>query len=327
VRRLDTANRSFFVLLGVALGPYLLLGLFGCGILSVAGYRYATQGSPGLNAPAWPALGFLAITATGTVFGLLSLWRQRRATLRLAAFVQRHRLPLDDTVAGAAAREGVARIDVVDTDDPFSFTYGLLAPRVAVSRALVDGVDEEELQAVLVHERYHVRNLDPLKVVVARAVPSAFFFLPALRHLLHRYLAGRELAADRSAMRACGRGPLAAALYKVVAGPSSVSLGAAAAIGGPELLDVRLAQLEAGNEPPLPAIPRLSLAMTAAGVALMAAGLTFTVVLIGGAMPMNGSPMNSPLDVVGGVLCGGVWVVAAVALYRRLGGRHSSPTT
>ena len=32
--------------------------------------------------------------------------------------------------------------------------------------------------AVLEHERYHVRNLDPLKVMLARGVPAMFFYLP-----------------------------------------------------------------------------------------------------------------------------------------------------
>lgn len=88
-----------------------------------------------------------------------------------------------------------------------SFAYGVLTPRVAVSRGLLKGVSDDELRAVLEHERYHVCNLDPLKVVLVQALSAAFFFLPALDSLRARYLAGRELAADRRAVRACGAGP------------------------------------------------------------------------------------------------------------------------
>lgn len=38
------------------------------------------------------------------------------------------------------------------------------------------------------HERHHVCNLDPLKVVLVQALSSAFFFLPALDSLRARYL-------------------------------------------------------------------------------------------------------------------------------------------
>src|SRR6478672_10137934 len=38
----------------------------------------------------------------------------------------------------------------------------VLTPRVAVSRGLLEGVSDDELRAVLEHERYHVCNLDPV---------------------------------------------------------------------------------------------------------------------------------------------------------------------
>ena len=323
--RLDTANRSFFLLLVVALAPYLLLGLLSCGVLSMAAFRFATDGSPGWGVAAWPAVGFLVASAMGGVVGLRSLWRQRRATIDLARFVEAHRVPTDDTVGRVAAAERVPRVQVVDVDEPFSFTYGIRQPRVGLSQGLLAAVDEPELRAVLVHECYHVRNLDPLKVVVARAVPSAFFFLPALGHLRFRYLAGRELAADRRAVQSCGRRSLAGALYKVVGSPSEVTLGAAAAIGGGELLEVRLAQLEDGHEPPLPEISRLTLVSTAVAVTLMSVGLGATVMLVGSPSPGMDMGSSSPMDLVGGAFCGGLWLIAAVALYGQLGGRRHQP--
>ena len=324
--KLDTANRSFFLLLVVALAPYLVLGLFGRGVLSVAMFRVATSGSTGWDAGAWPAVGFLAVSAVGSVLGLRSLWRQRQATVELGRFVRRHQVPDGQSVARVAAAAHVERLDVVDHGDAFSFTYGVRRPRVVLSRGLLVGLDDGELRAVLVHERYHVRNLDPLKVVVARALPSAFFFLPALRHLRFRYLAGRELAADRRAVRACGRRCLAGALYKVVAGPSPATLGAAAAVGGVDLLDVRLAQLEDGREPPLPRISALALAATTVGVVLMAVGFAATVNLLdpsAGGWASMGS--GGPLGLVGGGLCAGMWLVGALAVYAQLDDqRHTS---
>jgi len=124
-----------------------------------------------------------------------------------------------------------------------SLRRGILA-----SRALARRVRSLALE---LPERYHVRNLDPLKVLLVRALPATFFFVPALAALRSRYVAGRELAADRRAVRACGHDPLVGALLKVVRGPAWGELQAAAAIGGSELLDLRIAQLESGSEPRL----------------------------------------------------------------------------
>src|SRR5207245_144559 len=145
--------------------------------------------------------------------GVWSLARQLRDSRRLARRVRALALPLPEAVAASARGVGLAgRVVLVDSPQQFSFAYGALTPRVAVSRGLVELASGEELAAVLVHERYHVRNLDPLKVLVARALPATFFYLPAFGGLRERYVAGRELAADRRAVAHYGRKPLAGAL-------------------------------------------------------------------------------------------------------------------
>ncbi len=315
--RLDTANRSFFTLVGVALGPYLLLGVFGCGALSMAIYRLMASGPAAVadGADGWAALGFLTVAAGGAVAALRSTQRQHAATRQLAAFVRSHQLPVTGTLASAAARAGLPTVGLIESELPYAFTYGALAPRVVVSSQLLKTATADELDAILVHERYHVANLDPLKVVVARALPAAFFFLPALGHLRQRYLASRELAADRRAVRTSGARPLAGALYKVASGPTPSLVGAAAAIGGNDLLEVRLAQLEAGAEPPLPTVPRRALAFTALGLLAMAGGMAATVTA---ATPtgMVGTGGGSP-DVIGGLVCGVLWLAAGIGGYRR----------
>lgn len=324
--KLDRANRNFFLLLGIALAPYLLLGIFGCGLLTVAVYRLFVNGpSAYLDDPlAWPALVFLLITALGTLLALRALSRQARATRDLALLVSTRRLQPDDRLAQLAQQAGV-RVHVIDSAEPYSFTYGLVTPKVVVSRALLDRVDDAELRAVLIHERYHVRNFDPLKVFVARAVPRAFFFLPALGHLLGRYLTDRELAADRSAMSSCGRPALAGALLKVVGGPSTTNITAAAAIGGPELLDVRISQLEDGHEPTPAAIPRPALAVTAVGVVVMGVGIASIVALGNSGLVSSGDvALPAPLQGIGGLACAAGWIGGGLALGRRFLGTDRS---
>ncbi|MGH9244672.1 MAG: M56 family metallopeptidase [Acidimicrobiales bacterium] len=334
---LDSANRSFYTMVGLAAVPYLALGLFGCGLLSYLADRISVDGASALTGNGQdlrPAVLFFAVVGGGTLAAVWSLRHQWRATHVLETHVRAQRLAAPAEVETAASGAALAgRVDVVGEDEPFCFTYGVFAPRVAVSAGLVDRVTIEELGAVLAHEGYHVRNRDPLKLVVARALSRAFF-LPVLAPLHRRYLAGRELAADRRAVVEWGRPLLAGALMKAVAGPRWAELGAAAAIGGDQHLELRVAQLEGGAEPPLPTLPRGALGVSVAALAALMAALIATLGAAGGpgalmAMDRSGTAMGgwsapAGLAVAGGVLCLGGWAAGGWFVVRRMRRGHRS---
>jgi len=84
---------------------------------------------------------------------------------------------------------------------------------VYVSTGALARLSREELDAVLAHEAHHARLRDPLRVLFARVLGDALFFLPGVRQLGNRYGALAEMAADQAAVRAAGdRAPLASAL-------------------------------------------------------------------------------------------------------------------
>jgi Zn-dependent protease with chaperone function len=327
--RLDTANRSFAGLLGASLlvGMFVFCGAVACVLAVLLVSRLAQDGIDALTSEGgavWPALAFIAIVAAGAIFGVASLWRQARASRSLSRRVQALELPLPPQLAEAARRAGLAgRIALVDSDERFSFAYGALTPRVAVSLGLLGAASPDELAAVLAHERYHVRNLDPLKVLFARALPGSFFYMPALRCLHTRYVAGRELAADRRAVQAHGSRPLAGALFKVLRGPSWPELRVAAAIGGPELIDARIAQLESGSEPPVGAVTRGAILLSLLGALLLTGLFIASVIGFGGpsaAADVGGASLG-PLDVAGAVLCAAPWAAGGWLAYRWLARR------
>jgi hypothetical protein len=333
-RWLDSANRSFFALVAIALVPYALLGLFGCGLLSLAGYRLAADGLGGLNRDGEdlrPGVVFFAVVTAGTVAAAVSIRRQVRATRALATHLRDRTVAPPETVTITARGSGLnSRVDVIEDPVPYSFTYGVFSARVAVSQGLVDSLDSDQLTAVLHHECYHVRNWDTLKMVVARAAPVAFFFLPALAHLRTRYLAGRELAADRAAFGAVGTRPLAGALYQVIEASAPADFGAAAALGGAEFLDLRVSQLESGDEPTLARIPRWRMAVTVAGLAVLSAAFLFTATRTSGSPSMMGDtdrPGGTALAVLGGVACMASWAWLGLLVARRvMGHKRLTPT-
>jgi hypothetical protein len=190
------------------------------------------------------------------------------------------------------------------TPPPPSWPAGTLlaAPRRARchrSPGLYKRASEPELEAVLEHERYHNHNLDPLKVTLARALPATFFYLALLRDLHPRYLAGRELAADRRAVPRCGKQSLAGALFTVVRGPQ-----------WPE--------------------PRFDLAPPHShhvlGLVALAASFVATVTLSGGSASVADATGMSlrPADIVLGLSCGISVAVLGWLAYRGLSRRARS---
>jgi Zn-dependent protease with chaperone function len=331
--RLDSANRSFAILVGASLllGIYLICGAVGGVLVPLIVSRASHHGLGGVLSGSHnliPAVIFVTLVAVGVVLGVRSLSRQIRASQRLAQRVASLALPLPEELAVTATNAGLeGRIILVDASEWFSFAYGALTPRVAISRGLLDGVSQSELAAVLEHERYHVRNLDPLKVLLVRALPATFLFLPALSALRTRYVAGRELAADRRAVQACGRSPLAAALLKVVRGPGWRELDVAAAIGGQELLDVRVAQLESGSEPPLARLSPAGALLTFVVIIMFVGAFTASILASGGPTAVfreTGTAIDL-VEIATGALCVVPFALAGLTAYTVLARRARQP--
>jgi beta-lactamase regulating signal transducer with metallopeptidase domain len=318
--RVDAANRSFGALFGASLmaGMVIFCGAVGCVLVGLVAAEVANDGFGSLSEGGrWTAGLFVAVVGAGALVGICSLFVQLQASRRLSRRVAELSLPADPRVTAAATRVRLRReVALVDCDESFSFAYGALTPRIVVSRSLVEQATDAELAAVLEHERYHVRNLDPLKVLFARALPPTFFYLPALRLFEQRYIAGRELAADRVAVRRCGRQPLAGALFKVVRGPQWPELGVAAAVGGPELLDIRISQLETGAEPRLAGLSRARATGTVAAGLGLGALFAVSVASFGGLGAITGDV--GPLDLAGAFVCAVPWAVGAWLVYRWL---------
>jgi Zn-dependent protease with chaperone function len=333
--RLDSANRSFLAMMSLALllGMYVLCGALGSVLVPLILARVSHDGIAGLSdggGAIFLVLLFIVLVMAGLAFGARSIARQMVASSRLARRVRGLALELPDELALRASEVGLGgRVVLLDAPERFSFAYGFLTPRVAVSRGLLKGVSDDELRAVLEHERYHVCNLDPLKVVFVQALSAAFFFLPALDSLRARYLAGRELAADRRAVRACGRRPLVSALLKVVRGPDWSELEGVAAIGGPELLDVRVAQLETGIQPKLATLTITRASASLLGAAVFASTFLAAVFSFGGPAAVyraTGTGLTIA-DLLSGLTCAAPFAGAGLVAYWLIARRASQPLT
>lgn len=193
------------------------------------------------------ALGLWLLLAIAIAAAARVLGRARVVAAELSAAARQARLPrLPGVVASAARAVGIDDVlDVVDAPRPFAFVYGCRRPRICVSSGLVARLTDEELMAVLYHERWHLWRRDPARLLLVRAIAAGFAFVPAVPRLAEQHALAMELAADRHAATAMGgKRWLASALTKV----ASHDLPAASA-GGAGLADARAAAL-AEDSPP-----------------------------------------------------------------------------
>lgn len=150
---------------------------------------------------------FILAMLAGATAGVRAVLRQARSTrslLRACLSVGSSRSGVVESVdAQLQLRD---RLDIVNLAEPIAFRYGYLRPRVLVSTGLIGLLPPPELEAVLLHEREHMRRLDPLKVAVGKLLASTGFFLPILGALYRRFLVEKELAADRAVTVAQGDG-------------------------------------------------------------------------------------------------------------------------
>jgi Zn-dependent protease with chaperone function len=281
----DRGNRAFWTLVAVSMVIRATMAYAACCLTMALAWQVTHRGTGALlSGSAWAGSVLLALSVVGTV---RSAVRLRKGLLATRAVSQEVRARGDSTgagtprVIGAVARAGLAsRITVVGSKASFAFTYGLFRPRVAVSSGLVMTATERELNAVLAHEAEHVRGRDPLRTLIADLLAAHHFTLPLLSHLRASFTAARELTADRRAVADCGTPAVAGALLKVSGMPGWAVAVPATAMGTPELLGARIAQLEAGR-PPRPAPPtRWRVVASAAGAFAYAWALAGSAVLV-----------------------------------------------
>lgn len=168
----------------------------------------------------------LNVVAVAAVTWLMAVfvWQLLRTRWVLGPILSRDK-QLPNYLESLSLRLGLAnRVKLVSGN--VLFCSGYLNPQVIVGRGILNSLSKRELEAALVHESYHVRNLDPLKVLLATTFARAFFFIPAIGELTREYLVQKEILADRYAENRVGKVFLSKALYKVLSRTDPQSLPA-----------------------------------------------------------------------------------------------------
>ncbi len=256
------ADRAFVALVGVSLASSAILAVLFVSLL------------PHVGDPVPAVILFLA--TIGIVLGLTSLGRQLWGTLQLIRRLLHRRVASPERLTNIAEALAIGdRLDVVAEERPFAFTYWFARPRVCVSTGLIERLGDDEVRAVLSHERYHLARRDPLRIVLARYFAAALYVVPVVDDLVAHYAMLKEVAADADAVRAQGSvRPLARALYRLMPHADEMDLGLLTPVGGLTVTEARIDQLVA----PQPIAAALPLGHVALSVMTLAGALALLVV-------------------------------------------------
>lgn len=180
---------------------FLLLALIGL---------FGASGS-GCLAFLWGRLLFGAIAALLTLALFRATLRARERSSQVRKLIDISQ-PVNVNIGAIAQRCGV-RVRVVNYADAFCALVGPWNPVVLISRATLDRLSIEELEAALHHERAHAARFD-LKLAAALSFFADLLPLP-VDDLVEAYATARERAADERAVQHCDPTTLASAIVAV----------------------------------------------------------------------------------------------------------------
>jgi Zn-dependent protease with chaperone function len=183
-----------------------------------------------LGWPLWTA--YVIVFAVTLVIGA----RLTYAVVQVAIFTRRRRAHHRMVVDLVGKSQGT-HLRILDVAEPLAYCLPGVRSRVVVSEGALSTLADNEMAAILSHERAHLRARHDLVLEMFTAVHAAFPRFVRSAHALHAVRLLIELLADDAAVRAAGPTPLARALVACAAGytPS----GALAAGGPTTLLRVR----------------------------------------------------------------------------------------
>jgi Zn-dependent protease with chaperone function len=132
---------------------------------------------------------------------------------------------------------------ILDVKQPLAYCLPGVRSRVVVSEGTLKSLSDSEIDAILAHERAHLRARHDLVLEMFTAVHAAFPRFVRSGNALDAVRLLIEMLADDAAVRAAGPTPLARALVACAAGRTP---SGALAVGGPTTL-LRVRRL--GGEP------------------------------------------------------------------------------
>jgi Zn-dependent protease with chaperone function len=195
-----------------------------------------------LGWPLWTA--YIAAFALTVLVGVRLVVAVLRVVIANRRRRAHHRMVVDLVGVGHDAAlaqpcAGTRDLRVLEVAEPLAYCLPGVRSRVVVSEGTLNQLTNDEVAAILTHERAHLRARHDLVLEAFTAVHAAFPRLVRSSNALGAVQLLVELLADDAAVRAAGRTPLARALVACASGRAP---SGALAAGGPSTV-VRVRRL------------------------------------------------------------------------------------
>ena len=248
------SSSAFYALLALAGAGSLVLGVLVVGLVPLYVHEIMN-----LCRRSWSVL-VAHLPAVGAVIPLLglvlmfgrgsgALIRQLKDTRRFLTSLPIREDPPPTRLGWLTSELGITdHVDLIPDTRAYSFCYGLLHPRICVTTGLLDLLDDAELRALLLHERHHLRQRDPLRILVSKVLARALNPLPIAKWLARRHRVAQEVMADQAAIAdSASDGSLSSALLKLLTTRQD-HLHIPAAVGAFSVTEERIARLVYGEQ-------------------------------------------------------------------------------
>lgn len=195
-------------------------------------------------------------------------WRSRVARRRVAAA---HAAAHVEAWLGRHRRDDDVDVVVLPAEVPAAYAVPGPPPQVVLTTGLCDALSEDEVAAVVRHERSHLRHRHDHHLTVASVADDAVGWLPGVRRSTAAVRLAVERWADEDAAAGSGRSVVREALLKATA----MSLGPTPAFSAVGTVTARLSALER------PAPTGATLARAAVATPIASLVLTVALVAVG----------------------------------------------
>ncbi|WP_391119811.1 M56 family metallopeptidase [Psychrobacillus sp. L3] len=134
---------------------------------------------------------------------LFSFWKMSSQLIhasRMKNRFQQYREKMLTIEMNGMYTSGKEDLVVISYPGPIAITMGFIRPKIVISTGLINLLNEEELKAVISHEKYHKENRDPLKIFLLSLFASTMGYIPILKWFNQKYRIIQEVLADEFAI-------------------------------------------------------------------------------------------------------------------------------
>ncbi len=147
-------------------------------------------------------IGYILIVVlllTEAIFFIKILFSYIKTWIWSRILLSRRILRTPDKLESILSKNSISKdlFTVVDVDKNVALTLGWFSPKIVLSDKLIFRLSPRELEAVVLHEYYHLKGRHPFLIVICEILSSTFLLLPILKDLTKKLRSIMEKEADK----------------------------------------------------------------------------------------------------------------------------------